>query len=53
MLRLIRGPAPSRFGSPRLCPSRPPGAELRAALDRLAKLEARVTELERRLLANG
>ena len=49
-LRLIRGPAPERYGSPRMWPARPPGelaSQLRAALDRIAALEARVSELER------
>ncbi len=50
VLRLIRGPAPARYGSPRLYPARAPGelaAQLRDALDRIAALEARVSALER------
>lgn len=53
LLLLVRGPAPPCFGSPRLYPARPPGDELRPALDRITTLEARVTELERGRHANG
>ena len=49
VLRLIRGPAPTRVGGPRLYPARPPGelaGQLRAAIDRITDLEARVSALE-------